>query len=632
MRKFTFKTYYLGLLFVIVVLVPAVILSFLAFRTASQEEAYNEKRLKATLLAELNHTVLLINSEVDSILQGLQETAIFSRDGNYKDTLKRWKQKNELVGTPFILSNLHEIIWPDPSQAITESERVFLDMNSQFFSDKKPILVYQNVAFAYQNEIIDQTSQLIERQASRKNRINKNLLEGLSSQRTRQYESQQQAIAQFEQYEPIRQQVYQTAQDKGKQVFYRNVSPQESIVQKTKDTKLPVKKQESLFVSEPLKFSQIIGEGKSGIISRIIDNTLKLIFWKKDDSGYIIGCMIDEAYFKDRIVKVLPATYNPVRILSVLDENGTPLIKPVVQNMTVFDWKRPFVALEISQRLPHWETVAYLSDPKAMTSQAHFTTLITWLIILIFLVSITVGGILVLRTLFSQIRLAQQKTTFVTNVSHELKTPLTSIRLFAELLKEKRQPDEEKQRNYLGIMVSETERLTHLINNVLDFAKIEEGKKSYKIKSLDVIAICRQILESQRVRLEHNGFKVGFSCELPQAFVNADEEALKQALVNLLSNAEKYSLETKDIELEVLEDKGKVLINIKDRGIGVPVPEEKNIFKEFYRVDDSLTAKVKGTGLGLTIAKRIINDQGGDIVYFPREGAGSVFQIQLPLL
>jgi signal transduction histidine kinase len=227
--------------------------------------------------------------------------------------------------------------------------------------------------------------------------------------------------------------------------------------------------------------------------------------------------------------------------------------------------------------------------------------------------------------------MARKKTNFVANVSHELKTPLTSIRMFAEMLRERRQTDRDKQEKYLDIMVSETERLTRLINNVLDFSRMDKGKKTYDKKMIDAASLCEELLESQRLRLEQNGFEVNFTRTSSPVYVEGDEEALKQAVLNLLSNAEKYSQDKKQIDVEVGRSDESVIINVKDRGIGIEPKQAQKIFKEFYRADESLTSKVRGSGLGLTISKKIINDLGGDILYFPREDGGSVFQIKFPL-
>ena len=147
---------------------------------------------------------------------------------------------------------------------------------------------------------------------------------------------------------------------------------------------------------------------------------------------------------------------------------------------------------------------------------------------------------------------------------------------------------------------------------------------------LDIVFLCEDVLESQRTRLEHTGFKVHFQNDPGPIMREGDEEALKQAVLNLLSNAEKYSGEKKEIDMEISRTEDCFLVNIKDRGIGISLQHEKKIFKEFYRVDETLTADVRGSGLGLTIAQNIIQDHGGSIKYFPRDGGGSIFQIKLP--
>jgi signal transduction histidine kinase len=254
-----------------------------------------------------------------------------------------------------------------------------------------------------------------------------------------------------------------------------------------------------------------------------------------------------------------------------------------------------------------------------------------WILIVILFVAILVGGTLVVRSTYSEMRLAQQKTSFVANVSHELKTPLTSIRLFAEMLRDGRQEDRAKQKQYLALMAAETERLTRLVNNVLDFSRMEKGEKRYNLRRCDLVQICADVVETQRARLENNGFEVIFTTHAGSLFAHADEEAVKQALVNLISNAEKYSPDTKQIEIDIRQNDGVAVVSVSDRGIGIPAGEAKRIFEEFYRVDDDLTSRVKGAGLGLTIARRILKGHGGDLKYSRREDGGSTFDLVIPL-
>jgi signal transduction histidine kinase len=249
--------------------------------------------------------------------------------------------------------------------------------------------------------------------------------------------------------------------------------------------------------------------------------------------------------------------------------------------------------------------------------------------VMILFVSVAGGGTMVLTSVYAEMKLAQQKATFVTNVSHELKTPLTSISLFVDLLRRKGPLPQAKKEQYLSLMASEMERLTRLINNVLDFSR-ERGARRYAMHAVNASEVAGEIVESQKVRLESRGFKIVLEPAPEGAGVRADPEALKQVLLNLMSNAEKYSADSKEIAVTVALEAEAVLITVRDRGVGIPEKDREKIFREFYRVDDSLSSGVQGTGLGLTIARRIARDHGGDITCASRDGGGTEFVVRLP--
>ena len=396
----------------------------------------------------------------------------------------------------------------------------------------------------------------------------------------------------------------------------------------------PAKETPSQFVLTSQLLSQIASRGDSGLIPRFIGEKLVFLFWERQRDGRIAGCEIASGAFRDRIAGVLTSTWSPVRILTLLDENGAPLATP--PDSAGRDWRRPFVAREIGESLPRWEAAAYLTKPDSISAQARSSSLLIWIMVMILFVSVAGGGTMVLSTVYGEMRLAQQKATFVTNVSHELKTPLTSIGLFVDLLRRKGPLAPAKKEQYLSLMASETERLTRLINNVLDFSRDRTARR-YSIRTVDAVEVAAQIVESQRVRLESRGFRVSLQT-VPSgepgtggvAAVRADPEALKQVLLNLLSNAEKYSAEKKQITVIVSRGPSSILIRVCDRGIGIPERERERVFQEFYRVDDSLSSGVQGTGLGLTIARRIARDHGGDITCAPRDGGGTEFIVRLP--
>ena len=206
--------------------------------------------------------------------------------------------------------------------------------------------------------------------------------------------------------------------------------------------------------------------------------------------------------------------------------------------------------------------------------------------------------------------------------------------MFSELLAEGRVSDAAKQRSYLGIITAEAARLTRLINNVLDFARIERGEKKYNFQPCDLVQVVREAAETLRPHLEANGFR--FECELPEnpLVIQGDRDALAQVVVNLLSNAEKYSNSTREVALCVERQSSPlpyVEVKTLDRGLGVPEGCREKIFEQFYRAHDSLSSGIQGSGLGLTLARQIARAHGGDVVYEPREGGGSCFALRLPL-
>jgi signal transduction histidine kinase len=276
----------------------------------------------------------------------------------------------------------------------------------------------------------------------------------------------------------------------------------------------------------------------------------------------------------------------------------------------------------------------YLLDPEKLAKSAQTLKLTLGLLIAMLLAAIGAGGWLIVADLNRQLALVRQKTDFVSNVSHELKTPLTSIRMFSELLAEGRVVEPEKRQSYLNIITAEASRLTRLINNVLDFSRMERGEKKYNFQKCDLVDLVRETVETYRPHLESNGFRVQATWPESAVMINGDRDALAQVVVNLLSNAEKYSHGQKEIAVEVgsvQEPLPHVEVRIMDRGTGVPRGCEERIFEQFYRAHDSLSSGIQGSGLGLTLARQIARAHGGDVVFRSRESGGSCFTLRLPL-
>lgn len=221
------------------------------------------------------------------------------------------------------------------------------------------------------------------------------------------------------------------------------------------------------------------------------------------------------------------------------------------------------------------------------------------------------------------------KSLFVSSVSHDLKTPLTSIRMFTELLKNKRKLNPEKEREYLDIIEGESERLTRFINNVLDFAKIEKGIKDYHFEEIEISSLIKSVLKMLSYQFKVGKYKISTNIPDHEIFINADGDAIMEAVVNLLSNSMKYSLQDRTIDISLIDSQDYVQIKIKDYGVGIAKEKIDKIFEPYTRAIDA-SAKIKGTGLGLSIVKHIVDAHKGRILVNSTLGKGSEFVIELP--
>jgi two-component system, OmpR family, phosphate regulon sensor histidine kinase PhoR len=243
-----------------------------------------------------------------------------------------------------------------------------------------------------------------------------------------------------------------------------------------------------------------------------------------------------------------------------------------------------------------------------------------------------VGAILTTVVLYREARVAKLQTDFVNKVSHELRTPLTSIRMFVETLQLGRIQDPDKQREALEIVADETARLSGLINRLLDWARMESGKRTYRLSRQPLTPILDQALEALSPQLLHQPAEVvrEVASELP--VVMADRDALMEAILNLLNNALKYTGADKRIVLSAATGGGAgVWIRVADNGPGIPGRDQKRIFQKFYRARDPLSRTIEGTGLGLAMVKHIVEAHGGRVPVRIEVGQGASFGIWLPV-
>jgi signal transduction histidine kinase len=366
---------------------------------------------------------------------------------------------------------------------------------------------------------------------------------------------------------------------------------------------------------------------QSGWIPWFAENQLFILGWvQPDPRGPVYGIELETMALLSRLVTQLPVLKDRDTAYGLLSGEGLLLHQSGA--FPIDRTKKPVASVALSGVLPHYRIAFWMTDGGFRSSQ----TLIYAAAILcaMLALSMILGGALLIRDSRRSLKDAMEKTSFVSSVSHELKTPLTSIRMYAELLRDGRVKAPEKVSHYLSVIESESRRLTRLVNNVLDFGKLEEGKKVYHRSSFDLGALLRETLEAHSVRFREAGMAVELAIPDGEIPVTTDRDAVEQVVLNLMDNAVKYAASGGVLVLgiEKRED-GTLDLTLRDRGPGIPAEHQSRIFEKFHRVDNSLTAAQAGSGLGLSIARRILRDLGGDLTYESEPEGGSCFRARI---
>ncbi len=237
------------------------------------------------------------------------------------------------------------------------------------------------------------------------------------------------------------------------------------------------------------------------------------------------------------------------------------------------------------------------------------------------------------RSFVRQRELSELKSNFVSSVSHELRAPIASVRLMAENLEHGKVPEPERQQEYFRFIVQECRRLSSLIENVLDFSRIEQGRKQYELEPTDLNSLTQTTVKLMEPYAAEKGVKLdlarngGTPVEL-----NVDGRAIQQALVNLIDNAVKHSAKGETVSVEIKQSgSSAVNISVSDHGPGIPLAEQEKIFERFYRLGSELRRETQGVGIGLSVVKHIVEAHGGRVTVQSQPGQGSRFTIELPV-
>ncbi|HWT00638.1 MAG TPA: HAMP domain-containing sensor histidine kinase [Pyrinomonadaceae bacterium] len=289
---------------------------------------------------------------------------------------------------------------------------------------------------------------------------------------------------------------------------------------------------------------------------------------------------------------------------------------------------------ETSVHLPPYSDWRLAVSSSSLTPEqwAHWNFKLSLTLSVLMTLALLAAVFLALRAAQREIKLSQMKTDFVSNVSHELRTPLASIRVFGEFLRMGRVQEQETVRKYGEYIETESQRLTQLVGNILDFSRSESGRKTYDFGPANVSDLVRAAVKTLDVQLRQHGFSVTIKeppRPLPAVFVDA--AAITQALLNLLDNAVKYSGSSREIEVWLGQERNFVTVAVRDHGIGLSRKDQQKVFEKFYRVCRGLVHESRGSGLGLALVKQIVKAHRGRIVVESQLGRGSTFRMYLPV-
>ncbi|AKT37319.1 sensor histidine kinase [Chondromyces crocatus] len=363
------------------------------------------------------------------------------------------------------------------------------------------------------------------------------------------------------------------------------------------------------------------------------EQSLLLSYWQRSREGqrYLVVAWHDVP----RLVhEVLPRLYRDLdrgnSRMNVIDESGRIVFGPPIKEGE-FTVGRPFPTT-----LYNWRLQLALTTAEELGQKVERQRLIEiGMVGIAGLVALAGIAIVVLASVKER-RLAVLKSDFVANVSHELKTPLSLIRMFGDLLLGGRVPTDEKRRQYLQIIVGESERLTALIENVLDFAKVEGGKTAYEFNEGDVGEVAARAIELYRYRAEREGMEAHLEVNDEGLEARFDAGALELAIMNLLDNATKYAREGGRVDVMVARaEAGQIEVRVSDRGPGIDPEEREQIFERFVRGRRAAEHRARGSGIGLALVKHIAESHGGSVsVRSPitEDGRGSTFVLSLPAL
>lgn len=366
-------------------------------------------------------------------------------------------------------------------------------------------------------------------------------------------------------------------------------------------------------------------------IAQRINDEFYLISYTFINNLRAMGVKIDSEIL---IKKLLPLKLGRFSLrkdwrVHVSDEFGN-----VLAGQDIADLQNPIPQLTFSRgfkdNFPPWRINIYQMNPGHVEKHFSMRRNLYLLSVVIVISALLFGGYLAIRSTGKELKLAKLKSDFVSTVSHEFRTPLTSIRYLAELLQRGRVRDEERKKLYYRTISDESERLSWLIENILNFSKMEAGIKEYQFAMTDMDELAENVLSRFQKQASGKKFTMESDISHQMPIISVDKDAISRALLNLLDNALKYSGENPKVKIRAWSDKKSVYLEVQDNGRGINKEEQRKVFEKFYRTDDVHESKVKGSGIGLNLVAHIVKAHGGEIALESDVGKGTIVTINLP--
>lgn len=357
-----------------------------------------------------------------------------------------------------------------------------------------------------------------------------------------------------------------------------------------------------------------------------------IVMMEKNDGDSpikLIGFKIRMSALEDFLRSILDQTSERENVKIALLDPGNHIIYPEQLSKSAIILSSPFSHL--GELFPGHSLALVASGENPLEAIASKSLLIYYILVVSVIGLIALGVVLMFRDISREERLSQMKSDFIANVSHEIKTPIATIRTLGENLNEGWVSDPEKQREYFRLIAREGERLSHLVENILDFSRIEAKRKTYHREFVPIADVIEKSIERFKLLVEGQDVKLTVHVVPHLPRVNIDSAVIEQAIINLLDNAAKYSRDEKSIDVSAEATQDYCAIKVADHGIGIEKKEIPKLFDKFYRVEPSKGKNIPGSGIGLTLVKEIMEAHGGRVEVESELNKGSTFMLVIPI-